>query len=123
MNLDIGVIAECVTHHYQDEHGKFRWHCIVCDDGSNKHGRHPRGHKLESDAMCGARMHARDKYRHRLQRAQLKAWTDEMHSTQDPERFRKLWEWRWPGVRWREDWTMQECMDDFRANYAKLSGS
>lgn len=53
-------VPECVTQVYQDDDGRWWRYCFTCDDGSNKYGKHRRGHKTEQDARMSARMHARD---------------------------------------------------------------
>lgn len=113
--FDIGPIPECVTQHYRDDRERWRWHCLTCDDGSNKRQRHRGGHKLESDALCGARMHARDAYRNRVARAQSAAWKVEVYSTQDPERWQALILWAWPNMKFRQDVPMQELMEFFQS--------
>lgn len=103
-------VPACITHRWQDDHGKWWWHCLTCDDGSNKYGRHRGGHRLESDAECGQRYHTRDKRKARIARITYDLWRSEMMTTDDVERFRELWLWRFPDTQWRTDMTMFEIM-------------
>lgn len=85
-------VEECMTHFYEDDHGRHWWHCLTCDDGSNKHGRHHRGHKRQDDAAMGARMHRQDKLSVRRDRAYRALWWAEIAETASLARFIDLWE-------------------------------
>lgn len=114
-------VPACVTHRWQDERERWWWHCLTCHAGSNRYGRHRGGHRLESDALCGQRQHARDKRTARITRAHYGLWLSEIHTTDDPERFRALWLWRWPGYQFRQDLTMFEVMQAVQSHGTSLS--
>lgn len=70
----------CLTHHYLSEdargHARWYWHCVPCDTGSDRYAWRRRrfGHKLESDAACGARQHTRDRRSARIAAVTVTVW-------------------------------------------------
>src|SRR5688572_26704894 len=105
-DLSAFVVPECVTHHYCDDQGKWWWHCLTCNDGSNKRGRHHRGHKLESDAACGARQHARDKFAGRRWRAWYDDWNRRIMTIVDDQEWIAVWHEGFPDMALRTDLTL-----------------
>lgn len=104
-------VAECVAHFYADDDGKrWWWHCLTCDDGSNKHGRHRRGHKRESDAKCGMEQHCRQMRANRQADEDYRVWNSAIMSTTDPDEFVRLLTERFGWVKLRDDLTHEEMM-------------
>jgi len=81
-SLEDFEVEECLIQFYQrellaDANGNYGWwwHCITCEDATGKYRDRDRrrkklrehGHKTESDALCGATMHAKQKRRNRQQ--------------------------------------------------------
>src|SRR6476469_5963275 len=102
-------VEECLVQFYQrDELNKGRdlgnypnrgwwWHCLTCDDATAKYTKDGRrrklrahGHRTESDAMCGATMHAKQKRFNRQARAWNNWWWMEILTTRDLNYFREL---------------------------------
>ncbi len=103
-------VIECVTHHYEDDHGKHWWHCLTCDQGSNRHRDRPRGHKLASDALMGATMHARQMAANRRGQIYRQLWWHEIAETTSLSRFIDLWEI------WHGPWRRHVADDDHRTD-------
>jgi len=99
-------VEECVTQTYEKD-GRWWRYCLVCDDGSNKFGKHPRGHATEADAKMSARMHARDKTAARLAKARYRDWQERILDASvpgsDPEAFAEILFERFPDFRWGAD--------------------
>jgi len=89
-------VEECVTQYYYDEKARgWRWHCIVCDTGTQiqKHGR--RLHKCEGDAAVGAKYHRNQKKMTRQANRWRAWWYNELMTIKDIEAFRKHWQAYW----------------------------
>jgi hypothetical protein len=84
-------VVECVTHYFQHDNGKWLWHCLTCNTGSNKYSRHSKGHKLEGDAATGAKYHTNAKRMERRQACYRAWWWREIMTTRDSDHFMKLW--------------------------------
>lgn len=86
-------VIECVTRHYFDDvkGPGWRWYCLTCDTGTQvrKHGR--RLHKLEGDAMVGAKYHRNQKRRNRQGFRWRAWWYQEMLACTDVAEFEKHW--------------------------------
>jgi hypothetical protein len=87
-----------VTQVYQGEDGRWWRYCLTCDDGSNKYGRHLRGHRTEADAHMSARDHARQVKKNRVERAAYAAWRAEVIAAPDWDTFSALWHRREPRI-------------------------
>lgn len=122
-------VEECLVQFYQrdvlaDSNGNYGWwwHCITCDEASAKFRDRDRrrkklrehGHRTESDAMCGATMHAQAKKIHRQGIAWRKWWTKALMTTKDINFFIALWDQQYgykAHERWRKDLTHQQIME------------
>jgi hypothetical protein len=91
-------VPACVTQVYPDDAGRWWRYCLTCDDGSNKYGRHTRGHRTEADARMSARDHARAAYRVRRYRAWKAEWVKALVAAQTWDEFvsvaRQMPHWR-----------------------------
>lgn len=74
-------LVPCVVQTYQGEDGRWWRYCLTCDDGSNKYGRHTRGHKTERDALMSKRDHERAAPRVRQLREFREVWRQAMLAT------------------------------------------
>lgn len=100
-------VLPCVTQVYPSEGGTWWRYCLTCDDGSNKYGRHRRGHKTEDDAQMSARDHAKKAAANRQWRAWMVLWEAKLLSL-DPD-----------------DWTTfvevyEEKTQYYRLNYPRI---
>lgn len=97
-------VEECIVQTYRDDDGQWWRYCLTCDDGSNKYGKHRRGHRTEADAKMSARMHAKDKTAARLAKARYRDWQERILDAAvpgaDPEVFGEILFERFPEFRW-----------------------
>ena len=123
----------CIPHIYEDDDGRWWRVCFTCDDGSNKFGRHPRGHKTEADARMSFRDHARQMKANRENYARAMAWRRQVIAATTWDEFSRLWHERHPSIgimpetperielmrdiqqRWRESDDRHATMDGVRA--------
>ena len=90
-------VPECITQVYADEDGKRWWrYCLTCDNGSNKYGKHRRGHKSEADARMSARDHACQMRHNRIARQIYEAWRLSLVLAPTWEDFIAIWCSRYP---------------------------
>lgn len=123
-------VEPCVTQIYQDVVAGMWWrYCLTCDNGSNKHGRHHRGHKTKADAEMSARDHAKAATRNRRWRAWHRLWVTEILAADTWEQFVAVYRlkephWRrigWPPIDWDrfpED-KRDQTMAQVKATYAE----
>ena len=128
MRTQLPPDVECVTQVYQDDAGKWWRYCLTCDDGSNKYGRHHRGHKTEADARMSARDHARATARNRVLWSRYVAWRRAVINAETWQIFSELWHARHsipiaPETPERV-WMMREIQDRMRkeADEGKRAG-
>lgn len=121
MNVKRHDVPECITQVYPDEDGKRWWrYCLTCDDGSNKYGKHRRGHNTEADARMSAHDHARDKRRARIARKTYEAWRLSLVLAPTWEDFIAIWCSRHahrPGHPYVKNDESEAIMADIQARY------
>lgn len=89
------IVEECVVQTYPDEDGKHWWrHCLTCDDGSNKYGKHRRGHKTEADAMMSKRDHENQMRENRIAKIYFDRWRLAVVLAKTWQEFSELWDAR-----------------------------
>src|SRR5689334_12684903 len=92
MSKDVPVVEECIVQVYPDEDGKRWWrYCLTCDNGSNKYGKHRRGHKSEADAMMSKRDHEKQMRKNRIARVYRVRWMRAIVLAKTWSEFQDLW--------------------------------
>lgn len=85
-------VGECYVQVYPDEDGKRWWrYCLTCDDGSNKYGKHRRGHKTEADAQMSARDHKKQMHLNRIAKVYYDRWRLSIVLAKTWAEFEELW--------------------------------
>lgn len=122
-------VEPCITQVYPGEDGRWWRYCLTCDDGSNKYGRHRRGHNTEADARMSARDHAKAATANRRWRAWHRLWVEAVLATDTWEQFVAVYRLKEP--HWRKrglppiDWdrfpegARPKTMADVQASYSK----
>lgn len=114
-------VPECITQVYPDEDGKRWWrYCLTCDDGSNKYGKHRRGHKTEADARMSARDHTKRMRQNRIERRIYEAWRLSLVLAPTWEEFIAIWNMRYqtrPGNPHVKNDESDAVMADVQARY------
>lgn len=89
----------CVPQIYQDaQTGRWWRYCLVCDNGSNKYGKHRRGHRTEADAQMSFRDHAKATERNHHAWQRYAAWRLAVVMAPDWKTFNELWHARHPEI-------------------------
>lgn len=79
--------GDCQTHVYQDEKGHWWRYCFTHDDGSNKYGKHLRGHRHERNARMSERDHVLQHRKNRARKAAVQAWAVRLCAAQTWDEF------------------------------------
>lgn len=93
-------VPKCQVQVYVDDVGKWWRYCFTCDDGSNKYGKHLRGHRTEKDARMSERDHVRDKRKAREAIARFIDWKARLLAASTPEEFEPVIIERFPEFDW-----------------------
>lgn len=120
-------VAECLVQIYQDDNRRWWRYCLTCDNGSNKHGKHIRGHKTEADAKMSKRDHENQMRKNRIAKVYYDRWRLAVVLAKTWDEFQELWWVRFAerGVAWQateETPERLEIMYDIQRRYVDNIG-